>query len=1048
VNSQIKKYAEVVVDRPIVKRDRRSLVETPEDADTPYPETEKTLEPDLPPQPEPNPLALTFHYHIPPHLAEQLQVGQLVAVPFRTQQLAAIVVGLSDSSPVEKTRPIAAILDPEPVVTLAQMNLAYWLSRETLAPLAICLKYFLPHGSSRKPEWILKPTPAASQQAELRNAPEQILLTYLLQQEAVPLVEVDPSAAEALIEKGLAQKEAALSKPGVGPKVERMVELLIPPDEVEAVLPTLGHASKQADLLLHLVDLDDPLPTLTDVLEQVGCSKVPVKSLADKEWVEIIPKQTFFSIPPKRDRGTDLNAPDRNTDPIPPDESEEQESQAELEDSSLLSEDEQAVFHYLTEQGRPTSLHEIITATETNQTTTNTLLKKELIIRFDEPERITLTLPITKLTEAIVELRGAQKHADVLKLLAAEDGPVWIGWVYAQTDASLQILQDLVRAGLISLGQARRWRDPLAGRSFTLDTPPELTTEQQIVWQEVARHWQSKFDDQRPILLHGVTSSGKTEIYLRAMAAALKTGQGAIMLVPEITLAAQTVARVSARFPGKVAVWHSALSPGERYDTWERVRAGELPIVVGPRSALFAPVKDLGVIVVDEEHEPVYKQRDRSPIFHAREAAIELGRLNKALVILGSATPDVVTYRRAERGEYRLLTLPTRILAHTRHLAVQQALIRRLKAEGGRMKRKTDIPSSPQLGASAIVTLPLPSVEVVDMREELKAGNRTIFSRALQDGIHEILRRGEQVILFLNRRGAASFVICRDCGYVMACPRCETTLTYHTSGELMMCHYCGYRAPILETCPECHSQRIRYFGLGTQRVEETVQKMFPQAQTIRWDWDTTRQKGSHDVFLHHFMAGRANVMVGTQMVAKGLDLPLVTLVGVISADTALYLPDFRAAERSFQLLMQVAGRAGRSPLGGRVIIQTYNPDQVAIEAAANHDYEGFYHTELAFRREQNYPPFKRLALLLYSGPGPERSAAEAKKLADRLRLYVERQGLPTVEVIGPTPGYVRRVRNQHRWQILLRAQDPAAVLRPMMPLPQGWRVDIDPVTLL
>ena len=223
--------------------------------------------------------------------------------------------------------------------------------------------------------------------------------------------------------------------------------------------------------------------------------------------------------------------------------------------------------------------------------------------------------------------------------------------------------------------------------------------------------------------------------------------------------------------------------------------------------------------------------------------------------------------------------------------------------------------------SSSLVSLPLPRVEVVDLREELKAGNRTIFSRALQDGIHETLRRGQQVILFLNRRGAASFVICRDCGYVMHCPRCETTLTYHTSGELMTCHYCGYRAPTLATCPECHSERIRYFGLGTQRVEETVQKIFPQAQTIRWDWDTTRQKGSHDVFLHHFMAGRANVMVGTQMVAKGLDLPLVTLVGVISADTALYLPDFRAAERSFQLLMQVAGRAGRSPLGGRVIIQ-------------------------------------------------------------------------------------------------------------------------------
>jgi primosomal protein N' (replication factor Y) len=273
-------------------------------------------------------------------------------------------------------------------------------------------------------------------------------------------------------------------------------------------------------------------------------------------------------------------------------------------------------------------------------------------------------------------------------------------------------------------------------------------------------------------------------------------------------------------------------------------------------------------------------------------------------------------------------------------------------------------------------------------------------------------------------------------------------MSYHTSGELMACHYCGYRAAIPDNCPACQSERIRYFGLGTQRVEDTVKMMFPQAQTIRWDWDTTQQRGSHDIFLQHFMQGRANVMIGTQMVAKGLDLPLVTLVGVISADTALHLPDFRAAERTFQLLMQVAGRAGRSPLGGRVIVQSYTPDQVPIEAAANHDYAGFYQMELAFRQEQGYPPFKRVALLLYNGPGPERSHQEAQKLARRLRLHVERLGLPAVKVIGPTPSYVRRVGSQYRWHILVRAADPAAVIRPLLPLPQGWRIDVDPVTLL
>ncbi len=1014
-------FAEVVVDRPIVKRDGRNFVNTPEDANLPYPEDTEQAEDD-------NPLALTFHYHIPSPLANQIQPGHLVAVPFRTQQLMAIVVGLSETSPVDETRPIAALLDPAPVLSPAQLRLARWLSDETLAPLATCVRHFLPPGSGRKSEFILKPTSAAFNTSPLLNAPEQILLTYLRQQGSVPLAEIEPGVAETLIEQGLARKEATLTQPRVGPKIDRTVELLISPDEVEAVLPTLGRPSRQADLLLYLADLDDPLPTLADVLAQVGCTRGPVEALAQRGWVEIIPRQARLAVPPAS----------RNADLSP----------HSLDTESTASQAESSVLNYLLEQKQPCPMDEVVAATGASRNILNKLIKKGLMVRFDEPERLTLTLPIAQLTEAIIELRGARKQAEVLRLLAAEDGPVWVGWVYAQTEANLQTLKELAAANLINMDDARRWRDPLAGRSFTLDTPPTLSDEQQAVWEAVVEAWKSRQHGAKPILIHGVTGSGKTEIYLRAIALALQAGRGAIMLVPEITLATQTVERVSARFPGQVAVWHSALSPGERYDTWERVRNGDLPIVVGPRSALFAPVKNLGVIVVDEEHEPAYKQRDRLPIFHAREATLELGRLSQALVMMGSATPDVVTYRKAERGEYQLLTLPNRILAHVKHLAVQQGLLKR-KMEDGRWKMEDRPDSQPSnLPTFQFVTLPLPQVEIVDLREELKAGNRTIFSRALQEAIRETLRREEQVILFLNRRGTASFVICRDCGYVLHCPRCDTTMTYHASGELMMCHYCGHREKTPEHCPQCHSERIRYFGLGTQRVEEAVKTMFPQAQTIRWDWDTTRRQGSHDVFLQHFLTGRANVMIGTQMVAKGLDLPLVTLVGVISADTALYLPDFRAAERTFQLLMQVAGRAGRSPLGGRVIIQTYNPDQPATVAASQHDYLGFYQTELAFRQEQRYPPFKRLALLLYSGSGPERSAEEAHRLAERLRLHVDRRGLPAVEIIGPTPSYVPRVRSQYRWHILLRAHDPADVLRPLMPLPQGWRVDIDPVTLL
>ena len=1028
-------YAEIVVDRPIVKPNKRSFVDTPEDADIPFPEVETTTDDAASVEAGQNPLAVTFHYHVPAHLAGQIRIGHLVAIPFRNQQLTGIVVGLSDHSPIEQTKPVAAILDPIPVVTPAQINLAGWLSYECLAPLAIGLKYFLPPGSSRKPEWILKPVSTPPKSTEPLKAPEQILLTYLRQRGRVPLAEVQHHAAEVLIEQGLAYKEARLAKPRVGPKVERMVELLVPPDDVEALLPTLGHASKQADVLLHLVDLDDPLPTLDDVLEAVSCSRSPVESLAEKGWVEIVPPQARLGISPalraKVEPTVDTSVGSRpSPKPI---------------DSLPEPDQERAVLTYLAQQIQPVSYDEVLAVTKTNRAAINNLIRQKRVTPFNQPARVMFTLAPDDLTEAIVRLRSASKHADVLRLLATEDGPVWVGWIYAQTEATLQTLRALADGGLISLDEARRWRDPLAGQAFALDTPPEMTPEQQAVWQAIAQSWPANADDPRPVLLHGVTGSGKTEIYLRAMAATLRAGQGIIMLVPEITLAAQTVKRVSARFPGKVAVWHSSLSPGERFDTWERVRAGELPIVVGPRSALFAPVDKLGLIVVDEEHEPVYKQRDRAPIFHARDAAIELGRLSRALVILGSATPDVVTYRKAERGEYRLLELPNRILAHTKHIAVQEALLKRLKGKNASLRVGDLTVTQPD---SAFVSLPLPQVEVVDLREELRAGNRNIFSRALQDAIYETLKRDEQVILFLNRRGAASFVICRDCGYVVVCPRCETNLTYHTSGELMICHFCGYRESTPDSCPACGGERIRYFGLGTQRVEETVKAMFPQAQTIRWDWDTTRQKGSHDVFLQHFLTGQANVMVGTQMVAKGLDLPLVTLVGVISADTALYLPDFRAGERTFQLLMQVAGRAGRSPLGGRVIVQTYTPDQVPIEAAANHDYEGFYRMELAFRQEQGYPPFKRLALLVYSGSGPERSGAEAQTLARRLHLHIERLGLPAVEIIGPTPSYVRRVGSQYRWHILLRAHDPAAVMRPLLPLPRGWRVDIDPVNLL
>ncbi len=526
-------------------------------------------------------------------------------------------------------------------------------------------------------------------------------------------------------------------------------------------------------------------------------------------------------------------------------------------------------------------------------------------------------------------------------------------------------------------------------------------------------------------LLHGVTGSGKTEIYLRAIAEVLKGGKQAIALVPEIALTPQTIRRFAARFPGKVTVWHSELAEGERFDIWRRVRTNHpaAQVVVGSRSALFLPFPHLGLIVLDEEHESSYKQ-ERTPRYHARTAAIELGRITGAPVILGSATPALETYFAARRGEISLLSLPQRI----------------------RTGEWSDSPATLPFPQSAVLG-DLPPVSIVDMRQELRAGNRSMFSRVLAAGLRHVLQAGQQAILYLNRRGAATFVMCRDCGHVEACPRCTVPLTFHSEGESLVCHHCNRRYPAPTTCAECGGRRIRYFGTGTERVEDAVRLEFPSARTLRWDRDVTGAKGSHDAILSKFVAHDADVLIGTQMIAKGLDLPLVTLVGVVAADTGLFLPDFRAAERTFQLLTQVAGRAGRSTLGGEVIVQTYHPDHYAVVAASNHDYDAFYRQEMAFRRQQGYPPVRRLARLVYYNTQRAKAQAESTRLAEQLRGEITRLGLADTDLIGPAPCFFSQQRGEFRWQIVVRSSDPAALLR-RAPPPLGWRLDIDPVDML
>ncbi|HSP56228.1 MAG TPA: primosomal protein N' [Dehalococcoidia bacterium] len=604
---------------------------------------------------------------------------------------------------------------------------------------------------------------------------------------------------------------------------------------------------------------------------------------------------------------------------------------------------------------------------------------------------------------------AAMRRAVLLEALV-EEGEISLARARA-LGLTPAVLRDLQAEGLAVPEDVTMVRDPLAGRTYKYREPPVLTADQEAAVGEISAALSA--GSVRTFLLHGVTGSGKTEVYLAALDHAVSLGKRAIVLVPEISLTPQTVRRFGERFPGRVAVMHSGLALGEHFDMWHEIRDGKYDVVIGPRGALFAPQPDLGLVIIDEEHEWTYKQQDPAPRYHARRAAEELCRLAGAVLVLGSATPDVESHFRAQEGSYRLLELPDRLIW-----------------EGGAVRKG-----------------PLPEVEVVDLREELKAGNRSIFSRSLARGIREALEAKEQVMLFLNRRGTASFVQCRDCGYVPECKSCSVSMTYHEPEGALVCHYCRRRQALPLECPVCKGNRIRPMGIGTERVEEEAKKEFPGARTIRWDRDVTRGRDSHEAILARFLAHEADILIGTQMIAKGLDIPLVTLVGVVSADVALRLPDFRAGERTFQLLEQVAGRAGRGPKGGRVIIQTYSPDHPAIESAAAHDYHAMYESEIALRRRLGYPPFGRLVRMTYSHTGAGYSQEQAALMVQRLRKKQAELGIANLDVLGPSPAFVARIRGRWRWNVLLRGSDPVSLLEGES-LPRGWVVDVEPVTLL
>jgi primosomal protein N' (replication factor Y) (superfamily II helicase) len=650
---------------------------------------------------------------------------------------------------------------------------------------------------------------------------------------------------------------------------------------------------------------------------------------------------------------------------------------------------------------------------------------EDMLTRWREEARSRLGGPVSSSVHTATQgqrRKGPEQTSErILSQLATLDAleqnapsrPTWkIEELQRFTRVTTSGLAELADAGLIAIEEVAARRDPLAGRRYPRTQPLSLTAEQSAALKEILV---SAETGGGTFLLHGVTGSGKTEVYLQALAAVIARGKQGIALVPEIALTPQAVARYAGRFPGRIALLHSGLSDGERLDEWRRIRAGEVDVVVGSRSALFAPVERLGLIIVDEEHEGAYKE-ERTPTYHARDVAAQLGALTGATVVLGSATPSAESYWRARQGIYKLIELRERV----------------------------PIPSaSPEASIAQ-----LPEVTLIDLRAELRSGHTSILSEALQEALAETLARKEQAILFLNRRGTATSVVCRECGFMARCIRCDVAMTYHATEATLLCHYCGRREAPPRFCPVCGSASIRYFGVGSERVESAVKRQFPSARVLRWDRDTAKTRLAHEQLSQAFAERRADVLVGTQMIAKGLDLPAVTLVGVISADIALFLPDFRASERAFQLLTQVAGRAGRGERPGRVLVQTFNPEHFCIQAAARHDYGVFIEAELSARERYDYPPFRRFVKFTFEHGDRYTAQIEATALAGRLERLIADLTLDQADIVGPAPALLERLRGHYRWHVILRAPDPLPILHELTgeDLPPGWSVDIDPTS--
>ncbi|WP_083856841.1 primosomal protein N' [Stanieria cyanosphaera] len=604
------------------------------------------------------------------------------------------------------------------------------------------------------------------------------------------------------------------------------------------------------------------------------------------------------------------------------------------------------------------------------------------------------------------------RQGEVLQILKNNGGEIWLTELIQLCRTTPATVKKLAQKGYVTLSEREILRKE-QGIAQPQDIPKKLNQAQAKALASI-----QNLTGTAQILLHGVTGSGKTEVYLQAIAPILAAGKSALVLVPEIGLTPQLTDRFRARFGEQVCVYHSALSDGERYDTWRQMIQGEPQVVIGTRSAIFAPLPNLGLIVLDEEHDSSFKQTSPIPTYHARKVAQVRSQLENCPLILGSATPSLESWEQinhlpVENSEFYYLSLPERIQARS-----------------------------------------LPSIEIVDLREELNRGNRSIFSKSLQSALVQMKERGQQGILFIPRRGHSTFVSCRSCGYVVECPHCDVSLSYHYTHEgatpLLRCHYCNYVALQPKQCPECESPYLKFFGSGTQKVTQELNKLFPNLKCIRFDSDTTRTKGAHRQLLARFAAGEADILVGTQMLTKGLDVAGVTVVGVVAADGLLHRSDYRAGERAFQTLTQVAGRAGRGEETGRVIIQTYSPEHPVIKAVQEHDYVSFSNTELQQRAELNYPPYGNLILIKFSGVEEKQVQQTAEIVAERCINLLSSQ----TQILGPAPASIMRIARRYRWQILIKfaTEEKEQLpdlnqLRSLCPQSVSMVIDVDPMNI-